>query len=236
MLGNRLGNELRALHNQFEIKPRDENVELYTAINVHPILHQYELTLIPLLEAYESKIQEFETGFETFNEEFIILERKYEEVTAENERVRTRLTEKTIELIEVYKKDSSEKLGADFSQIILQQINEKQKWLASENSRLDRDYQHYKSEAEKSAREVGECKRKLEEASGKNRRLEVSQDQLEKEVKYLKETLFNAQMGINELESDKKKINDELERAHSQLVLLTKDREALAKNLDALKY
>lgn len=36
-----------------------------------------------------------------------------------------------MELIDLYKKDSSDKLGADFSQIILQQINEKQKILSS---------------------------------------------------------------------------------------------------------
>ena len=59
-------------------------MELYTAINVHPILHQYELTLIPLLDAYEAKIQEFENGFENVNEEFINLEKRYEEVVLEN--------------------------------------------------------------------------------------------------------------------------------------------------------
>lgn len=51
----------------FDIKPRDENNELYNAIGTHPILHQYELTLIPLLDAYEAKIQEFENGFEIIN-------------------------------------------------------------------------------------------------------------------------------------------------------------------------
>jgi hypothetical protein len=70
---SRLGQELRSLHTQFDIKPRDENNELYNAIGSHPMLHQYELTLIPLLDAYEAKIQEFESGFETINEEFINL-------------------------------------------------------------------------------------------------------------------------------------------------------------------
>lgn len=73
------------------------------------------------------------------------MEKKYEEVTSENERLRAQLTDKIVELIDVYKKDSSEKLGSDFGQIILQQINEKQKFLANENSRLDREYQRYKS-------------------------------------------------------------------------------------------
>lgn len=66
------------------------------------------------------------------------MEKKYEEVISENERLRAQLTDKIVELIDVYKKDSSEKLGSDFGQIILQQINEKQKFLANENSRLDR--------------------------------------------------------------------------------------------------
>lgn len=48
----RLGQELRNLHSQFEIKPREENAELYNAIGAHPILHQYETTLVPLLDAY----------------------------------------------------------------------------------------------------------------------------------------------------------------------------------------
>ncbi len=69
--------------------------------------------------------------------------------------------DKITELIDVYKKDSSEKLGADFGQIILQQINEKQKFLSAENSRLDREYQVYKSECLKNGRELTECKRKL---------------------------------------------------------------------------
>lgn len=51
------------------------------------------------------------------------MEKRYEEVTLENERLRAQQMDKIIELIDVYKKDSSDKLGADFSQIILQQIN-----------------------------------------------------------------------------------------------------------------
>lgn len=58
-IGSRLGNELKHLHTQFELQPRDENVELYSAINAHPILHRLESTLLPLLDAYELKIQQF---------------------------------------------------------------------------------------------------------------------------------------------------------------------------------
>jgi len=39
------------------MKPNDDNAELYQAIGAHPILHQYEATLVPLLDAYEYKIQ-----------------------------------------------------------------------------------------------------------------------------------------------------------------------------------
>ena len=60
---NKLGDELHALHTQFEIKPREENNELYTAINSHPALQKYENALIPLLDTYENKIQEFERNF-----------------------------------------------------------------------------------------------------------------------------------------------------------------------------
>ena len=40
-------------------------------------------------------------------------------------------------------------MQSDFGQIILSQINEKQRYLVEENTRLERDYQKYKSEAEK---------------------------------------------------------------------------------------
>ena len=32
-ISNKLGDQLRTLHTQFNISPRDENTELYTAIN-----------------------------------------------------------------------------------------------------------------------------------------------------------------------------------------------------------
>lgn len=59
---------------------------------------------------------------------------------------------------------------------------------------------------------------------------------MQKEVKYLKENIFNVQMKVNEVESEKRKINDELERALSQVNLLTKDREGLLKSLEQLKF
>lgn len=43
-------------------------------------------------------------------------------------------------------------------------------------------------------------------------------------------------MKVNEVESEKRKINDELERALSQVNLLTKDRDGLLKSLDQLKF
>ena len=55
----------------------------------------------------------------------------------DNEKLRGLLNEKNTELIEMYKNSNSDKLGADFNQIILQQINEKQKFLIDENVRLE---------------------------------------------------------------------------------------------------
>ena len=52
-------------------------------------------------------------------------------------------------MLEVYRNGGSEKIHSDFGQIILDQVNEKQKCLVEENSRLERDYQKYKSEAER---------------------------------------------------------------------------------------
>lgn len=40
-IGNRTGEELKMLHNQFEIQPREDNTELYEAIGTHPILNQF---------------------------------------------------------------------------------------------------------------------------------------------------------------------------------------------------
>ena len=56
----------------------------------------------------------------------------------DNEKLRGLLNEKNTELIEMYKNSNRDKLGADFNQIILQQINEKQKFLIDENVRLEK--------------------------------------------------------------------------------------------------
>lgn len=96
----------------------------------------------------------------------------------DNDRLRAQLTEKISEIIEIYRTCSSEKLGGDFSQMILQQINEKQRVLVEENGRLERESQKYKAESEKYIGELVECKRKLEEATGKAKRSEAKQDQL----------------------------------------------------------
>ena len=66
--GNRLGAELRNLHHQFDLQPRDENAELYAAINAHPILQRMENTLVPLLDTYELTIQKVEGQFERIND------------------------------------------------------------------------------------------------------------------------------------------------------------------------
>ena len=120
---HRLGQELKALHSQFDIRPREENAEIYHAVGSHPTLHQYEETLMPLLEAYENKIQEFEHGFETLNEEFIALEKKFEEVCLENDRTRLRLNERNKELLEAYRTGANEQIQSDFGQMVLTQLN-----------------------------------------------------------------------------------------------------------------
>ena len=200
------------------------------------MLHHYELTLIPLLDAYESKIQEFENGFETINEEFIYLEKKYEEAMAENEKLRAQLTDRTAELVEVYKSGGSDKLGVDFGQLILQQTNEKHKFLTEENSRLDREYQRHRSEAEKYRKELEECRRKEQEGRQRVKQLELSESQLEGELKALKDNLFNLQMRNNELDNERGKMEKDVQRAQSQITQLNKDRDGILRNYEQLKY
>jgi flagellar biosynthesis chaperone FliJ len=150
-----LGQELRNLHTQFDIQPREENSEVYTAINAQPILQNFEGTLIPLLDAYEYKIQEFEHGFETVHEEFFTLEKKYDEICRENEELRAKLTDKIKELVEVYQRGNNQQMHSDFGNIILEQINEKQRVLVDQNAILERDYQRSKAEAERANSELG---------------------------------------------------------------------------------
>ena len=51
--------------------------------------------------------------------------------------------------MDLYKNGNSEAMHSDFGQLILDQVNERQKILVEENVKLERDYQRYKSEAEK---------------------------------------------------------------------------------------
>lgn len=60
-----------------------------------------------------------------------------------------KLTDIIKELLEVYRNGGSEKIHSDFGQIILGQINEKQKCLVEENTRLEREYQKHKSDSER---------------------------------------------------------------------------------------
>lgn len=66
-----------------------------------------------------------------------MLEKKFEEVTSENEGLKLQLTDKIRENIELYKTGSSSKLSSDFGQLVMQQVTEKQKILLEENSRLE---------------------------------------------------------------------------------------------------
>ena len=64
--------------------------------------------------------------------------------------------------MEVYRNGGNQKMNSDFGQIILDQINEKQKLLVEENTKLERDYQRYKSESEKYKKEIDILKENLE--------------------------------------------------------------------------
>lgn len=80
-------------------------------------------------------MQQIEGKFETLNEEFTALEKRYEGVVEENEKLRMQLTDKIAEVVELYK-GGSDRLGGDYGVILMQQINEKQRILAEENSKL----------------------------------------------------------------------------------------------------
>lgn len=58
-----------------------------------------------------------------------MLEKKFEEVTGENESLKLQLTDKIKENIELYKTGASSKLSSDFGQLVIQQVGEKQKIL-----------------------------------------------------------------------------------------------------------
>ena len=51
----------------------------------------------------------------------------------------------------------------------------------------------------------------------------------------MKEQIFNGQMRINELESDKKKLDNDIQRAMSQIAQVNKEKDGIFKNFDTLK-
>lgn len=51
------------MHTHFDLQPREENTDLYSAINAHPILQRLEGTLVPLLDTYEHCMQQVEGKF-----------------------------------------------------------------------------------------------------------------------------------------------------------------------------
>ena len=59
-------------------------------------------------------------------------------MTDENDKLKIKLNERNKELLEVYRNGGNEKIQSDFSQMILAQINEKQKTLVEENQYLER--------------------------------------------------------------------------------------------------
>jgi chromosome segregation ATPase len=71
--------------------------------------------------------------------------------------------------------------------------------------------------------------------SSKLKQLEISHRQAEGELKSLKEQIFEGQMRTNELESEKKKLDNDLQRAMSQVAQLNKEKDGLVKNYDILK-
>ena len=154
----------------------------------------------------------------------------------ENEKLRAQLTDRTAELVEVYKNGGSGKLGVDFGQLIMQQTHEKHKFLGEENSRLDRQQQRYKSQAEKYRKQLEESKRKEQEGRHRIKQLQLSENQLESEIKTVKQSLFNLQIRNNELDNERSKMQKDVQRAQSQITQLNKDREATLRSYDQLKY
>lgn len=88
------------------------------------------------------------------HEEFFTLEKKFEEACRENEKINVKLTAANKELMDLYKNGGSDSMHSDFGQLILDQVNERQKVLVEENSRLERDYQRYKSESDRFKNEL----------------------------------------------------------------------------------
>lgn len=80
----------------------------------------------------------------------------------------------------MYRVGGSEKLGGDFAQMMMQQVKEKQRLLADQNSQLEAQNGKIKAEGEKVTKELTDCKRRLEENNGKIHSLENIKDQLTK--------------------------------------------------------
>ena len=80
-----------------------------------------------------------------------------------------------------------------------------------------------------------EIQRKEKDVSHKFKQLEISNRQAEGELKSLKEQNFDGQMRINELGSDKKKLENDIQRAMSQVAQLNKEKDGILKNYDTLK-
>lgn len=58
---------------------------------------------------------------------------------------------------------------------------------------------------------------------------------MEAELKSLKENVFRFQIRINELENEKKKVENDLQRGMSQVNQLNRERDNLQKNYDGFK-
>lgn len=82
--------------------------------------------------------------------------------------------------------------------------------------------------------ELADSKKKLEEVTGKAKRLEARQDQLEKENKFLKNDVFTMKSNNGDLDNEVKRVSSDLERAESQIAFLCKNKEGLVKNIDKL--
>jgi|JI6StandDraft_1071083.scaffolds.fasta_scaffold84810_1 hypothetical protein len=99
-LDARMGQELDKLHSHFQIK---DNLEanlntnergLYAAMQSEPALFKYLPFLNPLFEAYDYKIKKFEESYDHASSLFISIERKYDELLEENNRLKQKLEEK----------------------------------------------------------------------------------------------------------------------------------------------
>jgi hypothetical protein len=81
-----MGRELDKLHSHFQIKDNldahltSQERGLYNALQNEPALFKYLPFLNPLFEAYDYKIKKFEEAFENSSTEFIVIERKYDEL------------------------------------------------------------------------------------------------------------------------------------------------------------